>query len=105
MGETLVGCYHFRCSKCFYLTGLLVLDTFVAVMAWCTNCELFSSSCSAVLCKLAGSSYWKGENDDTYDPRKIWWYNFFHFGWHLFANIAVYNGTYDLCHNGLRGVT
>jgi len=60
---------------------------------------------TAVLCKLAGSSYWKGENDDTYDPRKIWWYNFFHFCWHLFGNIAVYKVAYDLCHNGLRGVT
>merc|ERR1711964_9275 len=57
---------------------------------------------TAIVCKQAGSTFWKGQNDDTYDPKKIWWFNFFHFNWHLFCNIAAYILFYDLCHHGLR---
>merc|ERR1711964_130747 len=62
--------------------------------------------CAAIAgaCKVMGGRQWKGQDYTTYDPKKIWWFNFLHFGWHLFLNIACYTFTYDLCHNGLRGI-
>merc|ERR1711964_123449 len=57
----------------------------------------FAAASTGVFCKLMGAKNYKGQNDNTYDPNKIWWFNFYHFNWHLFMNIACYLFTSDLC--------
>jgi len=57
----------------------------------------------AIACQKIGSSQWRGSCDNTYCPKKIWWFNFFHFNWHFVGNIGLYLVAADFCKNGLRG--
>jgi len=54
----------------------------------------------ALICKFRGSTYWKGK--EQYDPKGIWWFNFFHFFWHVFGCYGIDLLMRDLCENGLR---
>jgi len=101
--------------KCLYIATTLdvfmAMTLFVLVVSmgfWqlCHGSQLLyclAATIIAVVCKKAGEFCLKGYSDDTYDPKKVWWFNFFHFNWHFFGNIGLYLFTTDLCRNGLRG--
>merc|ERR1711964_542013 len=42
----------------------------------------------AVISWILSGSMWKCTNDRT-NPRRVWWFNFFHFNWHLWANVPL----------------
>merc|ERR1711964_728936 len=58
----------------------------------------------AVISWILSGSMWKCTNDRT-NPRRIWWFNFFHFNWHLWANISLCFFYTDFCRNGVRGIS
>merc|ERR1711964_583033 len=58
----------------------------------------------AVISFILGGSMWKCTNDRT-NPRRVWWFNFFHFNWHLWANVSLCFFYMDFCRNGVRGIS
>merc|ERR1711964_601189 len=59
----------------------------------------------AVISFFLSRSMWKCSKGRTDQPKTVWWFNFFHFNWHLWVNVALVLFYKDFCRNGLRGTS